>query len=121
MNFYLPKRKKREPLGLRETPQLRSPSHLKWVRGHDCSVMDQGPMPHLKCGGKIEAAHVRAGTDGAMGVKPSDCFAIPLCSAHHAYQHRIGEKEFEAVYRISMRKIADGLWAKSPHRKAAGS
>jgi len=112
MNFYIPKRRKAQPLGMRETPQLRSDPHLRWIRGHECSVIHSGG-----CEGKIEACHVRTGTDGGMGVKPSDNFSIPCCSGHHAEQHRMGEGPFEAKHKISMRKIADALWAKSPHRK----
>lgn len=112
MNFYLPKRRKPEKLGLRETPQLRSDQHKKWIRGHECSVKDED------CHGRIEAAHCRTGTDGGMSVKPSDNFCIPLCAHHHCHQHAVGEAAFEAKYKIKMRVIADALWAKSPHRKA---
>ncbi len=104
-------RRKSPRMGLRETPQLRSQIHLKWVRGHCCAV--QNP----DCEGKIEAAHVRSGTDGAMGVKPSDNWSIPLCSGHHRHQHQIGETAFEKQFSVSMRKIAQELWAKSPARK----
>jgi hypothetical protein len=48
----------------------------------------------MECTGNIEAAHVRMGTDGGMGMKPSDCYVVPLCSACHAYQHKIGERKF---------------------------
>ena len=50
-----------------------------------------------------------------MGVKPSDCFVIPLCSAAHREQHNVGEAEFQRIYGINMRRIADSLWLKSPH------
>lgn len=103
-------RRKAPKHGLREAPQIRSPGHLAWVRGHVCAV------ENADCQGKIEAAHVRIGTDGGTGVKPSDCYAIPLCFAHHTMQHSMGERSFEAAHNISMRKIADELWQKSPHR-----
>lgn len=108
------KRRKPEPMNVREAPQIRCPSHLAWVRGFQCSVIDKRSAH--ECFGKIEAAHVRTGTDGGMGVKPSDCFVIPLCSAAHREQHQVGEAEFERIYGISMRRIADQLWRKSPHR-----
>jgi hypothetical protein len=110
----IPKRRKAEPLGLRQAPQLRSSGHLKFIRGFDCAAKDA--TPNLECAGRIEAAHVRANTDGGMGVKPSDNFTLPLCSMHHHLQHQLGEKAFEQLTKISMRKIADALWAKSPHR-----
>lgn len=109
----LPKRRKRQPMGLREAPQIRCPAHLAWVRGHACSV---GGATGNGCGGRIEAAHVRGGTDGALGVKPSDIYTIPLCSDHHAEQHRIGEAAFCKRHAIDMLAIANGLSAKSPHR-----
>lgn len=113
MTLILPKRRKPQKLGMKEAPQIRNASHLRWVRGFDCACMDK---PGMGCVGNIEAAHVRTGTDGGLGVKPSDCFAIPLCSAHHQLQHRIGEAEFERIMEIDMRAIADLLWIKSPHR-----
>lgn len=111
----LPKRRKPEKLGVREEPQIRNASHLQWVRGHDCSC---AAIAHTRacCEGRIEAAHVRTGTDGGMAVKPSDCWVVPLCNFHHGLQHRIGEPEFERRHSIDMKKIAAALWAKSPHR-----
>lgn len=108
----LPKRKKAEKLGVRAAPQIRNASHLKWIRGHDCAICGT-----LRSSYPIEAAHVRTGTDGALGVKPSDCWAIPLCSHHHRDQHLIGEAEFERIHKIDMKAIAQALWAKSPHRR----
>lgn len=110
----IPNRRKPQRIGLRHSPLIRSDSHLRWVRGFECCCAASG-----NCEGRIEAAHVRSETDGGMGVKPSDRYAVPLCSGHHAEQHRLGEGPFEALYKISMRKIADALWAKSPHRAAA--
>lgn len=69
------------------------PAHRKWIRGHFCTVGDRD------CAGRIEAAHVRIGTDGGASLKPSDWFTWPACSHHHALQHRIGEPEFERRYR----------------------
>lgn len=105
------RRRKPQRMGMRDAPQIRCPGHLKWLRGFPCAIAGQ----HL-CGGRIEAAHVRAGTDGGMGVKPSDRYAIPLCGDAHAMQHRVGEHQFERTFDISMRKIADDLWRRSPHR-----
>lgn len=98
----------------KEIPQIRCPSHLAWVRGHVCALDAKN---RRDCLGKIQAAHVRIGTDGGMGVKPSDSFAIPLCDHHHAEQHAIGEQSFERKYGISMLKIANDLWRQSPHGK----
>ncbi len=52
-----------------------------------------------------------------MGVKPSDFWAIPLCSAAHSTQHAIGERAFEQRYGIDMKAIAEGLARESKFRK----
>lgn len=91
-------------------PGRRSPAHRKWVRGHHCCVPGCKQMP-------IECAHVRNGTDGGLGMKPSDRWTVSLCKDHHAEQHRIGEPQFEARYAISLKALAEEFFRKSPHRK----
>lgn len=110
----LPKRKVRPRMNVRESSVIRCPGHLKWVRGHQCVCAD---CPEAICGGKIEAMHVRIGTDGGTAMKPGDNWTIPGCSWHHAHQHRIGERSFEAVYKIDMKAIAAKLWEISPAGK----
>jgi hypothetical protein len=109
----IPKRRKAQPLGVREAPQIRSASHLKWIRGHVCSVC--GTSGNMQMG-RIEAAHVRSGTDGGTSLKPGDNWTIPLCSFHHQMQHAWGENGFENFHKIDMRAIAQALWLRSPHR-----
>lgn len=88
--------------------QRRSPAHRAWVRGHACSA----------CGSTtaIECAHVRTGTDGGMGIKPSDEWCISLCRDCHGEQHRIGEASFEALHQIDMKALAVAFLKASPHR-----
>lgn len=93
----------------REQAGKRFPSHCKWVRGHRCSVPDCMGMP-------IEAAHVRDGTGGGIGVKPHDKWVISLCRDHHSEQHRLGEASFERKHRIDMKAKAEEFAARSPHR-----
>lgn len=107
----LPARRKPKPMGLSEPNVIRCPGHLKWIRGFDCSASN------WLCKSAIEAAHVRTGTDGGTGMKPSDCWTIPLCRYHHAEQHDLGEWLFEKKYDINMKRIAEQLWALSPHGK----
>src|SRR6516225_2368123 len=66
--------------------------HLAFVR----------QLPCVACGkaAPSEAAHVRTGTDGGVAVKPGDRYAVPLCAACHAKQHRIGELTFWSALRI---------------------
>ena len=104
------RRRKPSKMGIRQAPQIRCAAHLQWVRGHECSVQNND------CLGKVEAAHVRDGTDCGLGVKPSDIFGVPLCSWHHRQQHNVGEKQFEFRHKISMIDIAEDLARRSPHR-----
>jgi hypothetical protein len=86
----------------------RSPAHRKWVRGHAC----------CGCGSMtaIEAAHVRVGTDGGAGIKPSDRWVISLCKDCHSLQHQMGEPAFEKRHGIDMKALAAAFFKASPHR-----
>lgn len=103
---FLPPRIKRD--SGRKDAGKRSPAHRKWIRGHACSA----------CGSTvaIECAHVRVGTDGGMGHKPSDRWTISLCKDCHTRQHQIGEPAFEAEHKINMRGLAEAFFRASPHR-----
>ena len=63
----------------------------------------------------IECAHVRSGTDGGVGVKPSDKWTISLCAYHHRQQHHIGEAAFEARYKIDLKALAAEFARRSVH------
>mgnify|MGYP001014331149 CR=1 FL=1 len=95
---------------VRTAPQQQrsSPAHRAWVRRHHCSVPGCQLLP-------IECAHVRTGSDGGTGLKPSDRYTISLCREHHAEQHRIGEAAFEARYAIDLLAIAEVFAKLSPH------
>jgi len=86
----------------------RSPAHRAWIRGFACSA----------CGSTeaIECAHVRCGTDGGIGMKPSDRWTISLCKECHQVQHLVGEKTFEKENNIDMKALAEEFFRKSPHR-----
>ena len=77
-------------------------------------------LPCVACGkaAPSEAAHVRTGTDGGFGVKPGDRYAVPLCAACHAKQHRIGELTFWSALRIDPLNVALRLWTVSADVKA---
>ncbi len=81
---------------------VRSEKYLKAVRKLPCSISGCNTQP-------IHAAHIRKGTDGGMGLKPSDTWAIPLCYQHHHEQHQIGEMPFEERHGIDMKAIARRL------------
>lgn len=78
-------RKKKPRTGLSPEGPYRSRAHLQWIRGNVCY--------ECGAGGKIEAAHVRIGTDGSTAEKPSDYWTIPLCIPCHDRQHD-GERTF---------------------------
>jgi hypothetical protein len=85
------------------------PAHRAWVRGHQCCVPGCNETP-------IECAHVRKGTDGGTGLKPSDTWVISLCGRHHSEQHRIGEDIFAAKYGLDLMGLAIEFARRSPHR-----
>ena len=96
-------------MGTREgTGPLRCAPHLQWIRGFKCCV------DNAECAGSIQAAHVRTGTDGSMGKKPGDDWAISLCAYHHMLQHQGGEEWFERAYKIDMQALAIEFAAASP-------
>ena len=107
-SLHLPPRIVRER---RSATTRHCPAHRAWVRKHRCSVA------HCLAG-PIECAHVRSGTDGGCGLKPSDRWTISLCRAHHAEQHRIGESAFEIRYGLDLIALAEVFTQRSPHCRA---
>lgn len=99
-------------MGTREEGRVRSASHLQFVRGFVCTIFDRH-----ECAGKIEAHHVRLGTDGAAGVKPGDDWAVPLCSLAHRELHDMGEATFQQRFGKDLKAVAARLWRTSPHRR----
>ena len=80
-------------------------AHLAFVRQLSC----------VACGkaAPSEAAHVRTGTDGGVGLKPGDRYAVPLCSTCHGKQHQVGELTFWSALRIDPVNVALRLWTVS--------
>lgn len=64
---------------------IRNKKHLEFIRSLSCCVC--GSIP-------CDAAHIRKGTGGGMGMKPGDDCVIPLCRSCHMGQHRTGEVSF---------------------------
>src|SRR6201987_5341848 len=87
-------------------PNLRRRAqHLAFVRQLAC----------VACGraAPSEAAHVRSGSDGGAGMKPSDRYCVSLCTSCHELQHRFGELTFWSVLRIDPLNVALRLWTVS--------
>lgn len=105
----IPRKRKRARMNVRPSTVVRSPGHLKWVRGHYCAVAD--------CHGtQIEAHHIYQPGD-AKGRKPGDNWTVPLCARHHEEVGRIlGKETFAERYKVDLLTIAAELWKRSPHR-----
>lgn len=84
------------------------PAHRAWVRRHHCCVPGCLRLP-------IECGHIRRGTDGGTGLKPSDSWCVSLCKYHHAEQHRLGERRFESKYDLNLLALAEEFARRSPH------
>lgn len=92
-------------------PRISAPRHLAFVRSLPCAVCDGQPS---------QAAHLRAGGDGGMALKPSDCRVVPLCARCHGEQHAMPETEFWSRSGIDPERLAAELWAASGDGEAAG-
>ena len=104
-------RRKHKGSGIPRTVERRYRSHLQWIRGCLCLVANHD------CGAsRMEAAHVRKGTDGGTGEKPSDWFVVPLCRRHHSEQHALGEPAFERKHGIDMKAEAERFAKASSNR-----
>lgn len=66
-------------------PRLRDGGFLRFLRARSCAVCGRAPP--------CEAAHIRIGFF-AMGKKPDDKHATPLCQTCHREQHNMNESEF---------------------------
>lgn len=107
VHVSLPKRLERAE---RRRKERSCSAHRAWVRRHHCSVPGCLQRP-------IECAHVRGGTDGGLSVKPSDRWTVSLCRNHHHEQHQIGERDFQARYRIDLHDLACEFARRSPYSK----
>jgi hypothetical protein len=102
----------------RNSPRIaekHAPGFLQWLRGRECFVGLSSPE---ECGGKLEAAHVDHAGGKGMGTKVADQHAIPLCTKHHAMQHRIGWRSFEDHYMFGAVGVASDYWRLWPGRIA---
>jgi hypothetical protein len=79
--------------------------HLAFVRQLPCVACDKAAPS--------EPAHVRTGTDGGIGMKPGDRYAVPLCTTCHGEQHRVGELTFWSALRFDPLNVALRLWTVS--------
>lgn len=93
--------------------RLRSPPHLKRLRGLPCSVPGCGGWP-------VDAHHLKCGPEGGGTVRASDNYTVPLCRwTHHlaispAAVHAVGrEIDWWRAKNLDPLSIASRLWAES--------
>ena len=79
--------------------------HLAFVRQLPCVACGKAALS--------DAAHVRIGTDGGVGRKSSDRYAVPLCTTCHVKQHQVGELAFWSALRIDPLNVTLRLWTVS--------
>lgn len=78
--------------------RMKDPKHLRFVGTCPCAI--------CKDDTSTEAAHVRFGYRPiakpitGMGIKPDDCYTVPLCGKHHREQHQGDEKQFWLRYGV---------------------
>jgi hypothetical protein len=70
----------------------RSDPYLSFIRTKPCLV----------CGRKAVAHHEKL-KQGGMGIKPPDNQSVPLCTAHHDEQERIGSPAFWDRHNIDVK------------------
>lgn len=106
--MMLPAKRPKIRSGIERSKVMRSQRHLKWLRTFVCCC----------CGddGRIEAAHVRNGTDGSLSEKPSDPWAVPLSAVCHERQHRKGERTFWRESGKNPHKLAIEFAMNSPDK-----
>lgn len=73
----------------------RNLKYLSWLRSKKCVVSgDNAEVAH----------HIRLGTNGGKGLKPSDYFCFPLLEEYHTHGsmavHRIGEDSFLTHFKL---------------------
>lgn len=83
-------------------PRLYDPGFLAFLRKKFCVACGRPPP--------CEAAHIRIGFR-ALGKKPDDRYATPLCPSCHRLQHAMSEEAFWAHRRLDPFAIAAKLYA----------
>ncbi len=58
---------------------IKSRKHLIFVSEKPCVICSRTD---------VQSAHIRFAGAG-IGMKPSDCFVVPLCIDHHREQHKV--------------------------------
>jgi hypothetical protein len=80
--------------------RIRDRAHLNFIK----------TLPCCMCGApQSDPAHIRLGTDGGTGLKPSDNYVLPLCRPCHQEEHR-GSRTFWAKAKRDPLGLANALY-----------
>ena len=111
----VPKKRKKESMGVRQVEKRESARHRKFVRSRECIA--HGAFG-IFCEGPIQFCHVRSGLpqgeQSGVSQKPHDAFGFPACAYHHKRQHDMGEASFEQLYGVNLLETALALSLQSP-------
>lgn len=94
---------------MQKQKKIRNPKHTRWIATLPCCLAGRD----IPCGGDVVAAHIRMGSGAGMGQKPDDNLTVPLCHAHHNFQHTKGELFFWGQHLNDAKKLANMLYGAS--------
>ena len=104
---------------------IRSDNHRAWIATQPCVLAERvystphGQINHF-CSGDVVAMHIRLGTDGGTGFRPSDTYCVPGCqNGAHAEEHR-GPQTFARRWGVT-KETALEYAARSPFRSELGN
>jgi hypothetical protein len=90
--------------------------HCEWIRSLPCIICLDNTAS--------ECCHIRYSEPKAakpitgLGIKPDDCWTLPMCNQHHRQQHEIGERTFWNAYSIQPIYVALALYRVSGDHEA---
>lgn len=94
---------------LQKERKIKSEKHRRFIASLECCVSVEKYQ--------IQAAHIRTGTGGGMGLKPCDSWCIPLSVDEHHKQHQIGERQYWGDRLELVKTLAQFLWKHSGNRE----
>ena len=77
-------------VGMMKQPRVKNKAHCDFIRSLPCIICADNVS--------LECAHIRMSDAGhgknnpGVGARPSDCYTLPLCGAHHRAQHKFGNE-----------------------------
>ena len=104
----------RRKKGLRRSnPKRRAKLYREQYGEHGAYVRDHGCVVGHRCGGQIQAAHVKS--RGAGGTARD---LVGMCALHHGESHAMGIQTFQKFYEIDLAAEAARLWEQDEDTRA---